>query len=70
MDYSQLTTRDLLLWCLSNKDDEALSELVKRFEPIITAHARVQGRVDEDIAQQIRLILIQSIKNYYKNFSK
>ncbi len=38
-------------------DDSALAELYRVFEPSIRHHARVQGRVEEDVIQSIRMAL-------------
>lgn len=64
MDYAQLDFE--VLWELINQNDEqALEELLIRFDPLIKSKSRVRGRVDEDIAQDIREIFIKELKKKF-----
>lgn len=61
MDYAQLDFE--ILWELINQNDkQALEELLIRFDPLIKSKSRINGRVDEDIVQDIREIFIKALK--------
>ncbi len=47
-------------------DQEALYEILKRFEPLVVAESRINGLADEDVAQEIREKFYTELK---KNFS-
>ena len=46
-----------LLRRIQDGDESALAELFRVFGPSIRHHARVQGRVEEDVIQSIRMAL-------------
>ena len=65
MDYTKLDIETL--WELVNeKDQQALSELVVRFDPLIKSESKFYGQIDEDIAQDIRETFVKALKR--KNY--
>ena len=62
MDYTKLDIETL--WELSNeKDQQALAELIVRFDPLIKSESKFYGQIDEDIAQDIRETFVKALKN-------
>ncbi len=51
-----------LLLRAQNGDQEALSEILQRFEPLILSEAKINGIVDEDVAQEIRETFYMELK--------
>jgi len=65
LDYTKLDIETL--WELVNeKDQQALSELVVRFDPLIKSESKFYGQIDEDIAQDIRETFVKALKR--KNY--
>jgi len=61
MDYTKLDIETL--WELINKNDQqALAELIVRFDPLIKSESKFYGQIDEDIAQDIRETLFRALK--------
>ena len=61
MDYTKLDIETL--WELINeKDQQAIAELIVRFDPLIKSESKLYGQLDEDIAQDIRETLFQALK--------
>lgn len=68
MDYTKLDIETL--WQLVNeKDQQALAELIVRFEPLIRSESKFHGCIDEDIAQDIRETFIRALKKKIVNDS-
>lgn len=66
MEWSVLSIRQL--WTLvQSGDNDALDELVMRFEPLIVSLSRIRGKQDEDIAQDIRETLVRAVKRHKLN---
>ncbi|HVJ50102.1 helix-turn-helix domain-containing protein [Desulfitobacterium sp.] len=61
MDYAQLDFETLWQF-LDLNDQQALAELLVRFEPLIRSESKLHGRIDEDIAQDIREAFIRALK--------
>ena len=48
---------------LANEENQqALAELVVRFDPLIKSESKFYGQIDEDIAQDIRETLFRALK--------
>jgi len=61
LDYTKLDIETL--WELINeKDQQAIAELIVRFDPLIKSESKLYGQLDEDIAQDIRETLFQALK--------
>ena len=66
MDYKQLDFETLWQRLVQN-DPQALAELLVRFEPLIKSKSYMHGRIDEDIAQDIREAFIRALKKKSNN---
>lgn len=66
MDYTQLDFETLWQLLVQN-DPKALAELLVRFEPLIKSKSYMHGRIDEDIAQDIREAFIRALKKKFNN---
>jgi len=61
MCYLKINT-DQLWKFVCKGDEEALGELVRRLDRVILAESRVYGKVNDDVAQEIREKLIKAVK--------
>lgn len=53
-----------MLFQLVNQNDwPAIEELLSRFEPLIKSKSRVNGCIDDDIAQDIRETFFRALRN-------
>lgn len=53
---------DLLWQKILADDEEAIEELLRRFDGAIRAKSRIKGEVNEDLVQDVRHDLYQAIK--------
>ncbi|AFQ44254.1 helix-turn-helix domain-containing protein [Desulfosporosinus meridiei] len=61
MDYDQLDFETL--WeLLKQNDEQALVQVLIRFDSLIKSKSRVNGRINEDIAQDIREAFVKALK--------
>ena len=44
-------------------DNEAMTDILEMYMPLINKHSYVNGRLDEDLRQNILLEIVKSIKN-------
>ena len=50
-------------------DNEAMTDILEMYMPLINKHSFVNGKLDEDLRQNILLQIVKSIKNSVrKNF--
>lgn len=61
MDYSQMDI-DSLWKVILTGNEQALGELIGRFDKLIRAQSKIFGHVHEDIAQEIKEKLVQAIR--------
>ena len=47
-------------------DQQALTEILHRFEPLILSEAKINGTVDEDVAQEIREKFFTELKKQFQ----
>lgn len=43
-------------------DDEAIMTLVEMYKPMLMKHSMIDGRLDEDLYQELCIILMRAIK--------
>lgn len=55
-----------LLRLASNGDQDALTEVLNRFDPLISIESQVHGHLNEDMAQDVRESLIKAIKAHQR----
>ena len=44
-------------------DNEAMTDILEMYMPLINKHSYVNGRLDEDLRQNILLEIVKSMKN-------
>ncbi len=54
--------REMLIKAQSG-DNEAMTDILEMYMPLINKHSYVNGRLDEDLRQNIILEILKSIKN-------
>ena len=54
--------RELLIKAQTG-DNEAMTDILEMYMPLINKHSYVNGRLDEDLRQNILLEIVKSIKN-------
>ena len=54
--------RELLIKAQAG-DNEAMTDILEMYMPLINKHSYVNGRLDEDLRQNILLEIVKSIKN-------
>ena len=54
--------RELLIKAQAG-DNEAMTDILEKYMPLINKHSYVNGRLDEDLRQNILLEIVKSIKN-------
>ena len=54
--------RELLIKAQSG-DNEAMTDILEMYMPLINKHSFVNGKLDEDLRQNIILEILKSIKN-------
>ena len=54
--------RELLIKAQAG-DNEAMTDILEMYMPLINKHSYVNGRMDEDLRQNILLEIVKSIKN-------
>lgn len=64
MDYQLLSIHELFTMA-QRGDCEAISEIVLRFDPLISKKCKINGVVDEDIIQDTRIALFVELKKRY-----
>ena len=62
MKMSNEQFRELLIRAQSG-DNEAMTDILEMYMPLINKHSYVNGRLDEDLRQNILLEIVKSIKN-------
>jgi len=67
MDYEKLDF-EILFQLVKQNDQQALAELIFRFEPLIKSESRFHERLDEDIAQDIREIFVKVLQKKIAKF--
>ena len=45
-------------------DNEAMTDILEMYMPLINKHSFVKGKLDEDLRQNILLQIVKSIKNF------
>ena len=55
--------RELLVRAQSG-DNEAMTDILEMYMPLINKHSFVNGKLDEDLRQNILLEIVKSIKNF------
>ena len=60
MNYEDMSS-DEVWQCVCNGDQHASEEWIRRFEKVILAESKLYGRVNEDVAQDVREKLIRAI---------
>ena len=45
-------------------DNEAMTDILEVYMPLINKHSFVNGKLDEDLRQNILLQIVKSIKNF------
>ena len=55
--------RDLILEAQKG-NNEAMTEILEMYIPVINKHSYVDGQIDEDLRQEILLKIITNIKNF------
>ena len=45
-------------------DNEAMTDILEMYMPLINKHSFVNGKLDEDLRQNILLQIVKSIKNF------
>ena len=45
-------------------DNEAMTDILEMYIPLINKHSFVNGKLDEDLRQNILLQIVKSIKNF------
>lgn len=54
--------RDILIRAQAG-DNEAMTDILEMYMPLINKHSYVNGRLEEDLRQNIILEILKSIKN-------
>ena len=54
--------RELLIKAQAG-DNEAMTDILEMYMPLINKHSYVNGRLDEDLRQNILLEIVKSMKN-------
>ena len=54
--------RELLIKAQAG-DNEAMTDILEMYMPLINKHSYINGRLDEDLRQNILLEIVKSIKN-------
>ena len=54
--------RELLIKAQAG-DNEAMTDILEMYMPLINKHSYMNGRLDEDLRQNILLEIVKSIKN-------
>ena len=68
MKLSNNEFRDILVRAQAG-DNEAMTDILEMYMPLINKHSFVNGKLDEDLRQNILLQIVKSIKNSVrKNF--
>ena len=45
-------------------DNEAMTDILEMYMPLINKHSFVNGKLDEDLRQNLLLQIVKSIKNF------
>ena len=68
MKLSNNEFRDILVRAQAG-DNEAMTDILEMYMPLINKHSFVNGKLDEDLRQNILLQIVKSVKNSVrKNF--
>ena len=59
--------RELLIQAQAG-DNEAMTDILEMYMPLINKHSYVNGRLDEDLRQNILLEIVKSIKTSLRKF--
>ena len=62
MKMSNEQFRELLIRAQSG-DNEAMTDILEMYMPLINKHSYVNGQLDEDLRQNILMEIVKSIKN-------
>lgn len=62
MKMSNEKFRDLLIRAQAG-DNEAMTDILEMYMPLINKHSYVNGQLDEDLRQNILMEIVKSIKN-------
>lgn len=63
MKVSNKELKDLIVKAQAG-DNEAMTDILELYMPLINKHSFVNGRLDEDIRQNILLEIVKSIKKF------
>jgi len=63
MKLSNNEFRDILVRAQAG-DNEAMTDILEMYMPLINKHSFVNGKLDEDLRQNILLQIVKSIKNF------
>ena len=59
----KMSFRDLIIEAQKG-NNEAMTEILEMYMPVINKHSYVDGQIDEDLRQEILLKIITNIKNF------
>ena len=62
MKMSNEQFREILIRAQSG-DNEAMTDILEMYMPLINKHSYVNGQLDEDLRQNILMEIVKSIKN-------
>ena len=62
MKMSNEQFREILIKAQSG-DNEAMTDILEMYMPLINKHSYVNGKLDEDLRQNILMEIVKSIKN-------
>ena len=62
MKMSNEQFREILIKAQSG-DNEAMTDILEMYMPLINKHSYVNGQLDEDLRQNILMEIVKSIKN-------
>lgn len=62
MKMSNEQFREILIRAQSG-DNEAMTDILEMYMPLINKHSYVNGKLDEDLRQNILMEIVKSIKN-------
>lgn len=63
MKVSNKELKDLIVKAQAG-DNEAMTDILELYMPLINKHSFVNGRLDEDLRQNILLEIVKSIKKF------
>ena len=53
-----------LLFKAKSGDNEAMTDILEMYMPLINKHSCINGKIDEDLRQEILFRIVKGVKNF------